>query len=181
MSYPAPIYRRSARLPSPGSPPLSQSRCLSVSLLAMPVPGVFTTRATTTPGVPAILKLPSRRRGTSSRTSPCSRSAPALGRVPLRLLPGSLPAGAFFSCPRCSVSSWSRPFPGSPWSAARAGRPGRSGTGPAPGPADQLLGRLLLTRRLRLSFFFATFSSVAVITTPLPLNTLLSDQCRKHR
>ena len=59
--------------------------------------------------------------------------------------------------------------------------PVRDRTGPAPGPADQLLGRLLLTRRLRLSFFFATFSSVAVITTPLPLNTLLSDQGRKHR
>ncbi len=60
--------------------------------------------------------------------------------------------------------------------AVRAGR----GQAMLPARRTSFSCRLLLTRRLRLSFFFATFSSVAVITTPLPLNIRLSDQCRKH-
>jgi hypothetical protein len=100
--------------------------------------------------------------------------------------PGSRSARSRRPAGRSSRGPGTRSAPGSArspapsWSAASAARPAGQRQALLPGPPHQLLRRLLLGRQLRPGFF-VTSSSVTFITAPLPLNTRLSDQCRKHR
>jgi hypothetical protein len=107
-----------------------------------------------------------------------SRRGGAGARVPFRTFPAT--CWPFFSWPRYSLSSWFSAISStvlvSCFSSPSAGQ--RQAL--LPGPPHQLLRRLLLGRQLRPGFF-VTSSSVTFITAPLPLNTRLSDQCRKHR
>jgi len=92
MSRTALIYQRSARLSGPGSAPLCLSRCLSVSRFAMPVPGVFTTRATT-PGASHFMQSGSR--SPSSLLVFCGPGPGDHGGADGRHVPPSSGAGRF--------------------------------------------------------------------------------------
>jgi hypothetical protein len=123
--------------------------------------------------------VPSRSRGTSTWTCPVPSVSTFFGRDPLRTLPPSLPAGAFFSWPGCPVSSWSRAVsittlvscfssPPGPVRDKPCSRARRTSSSAATCSADGS------------GFFSVTISSAPLITAPFLLNTTLSDQYRKH-
>jgi len=122
---------------------------------------------------------PSRSRGTSMLTWPLASVSTVLARVPFRTFPA---AGCpCFSCPRCSVSSW--------FSAVSSTVLVSCLSSPSGPVRDRPCSRACRTSSCAATssavgsglFFFVTSSSVAFITAPLPLNTTLSDQGRKHR